>query len=420
MTTVKSMKLTKRFLTLALLANLSLGPTLASGTAMAAGVLGGKGKNARNSKGLRYDKVAADLRDELATKSGSSMVNVILQLDGKPSGPLNALLASNGVKIRKHFTSLDSFALELPLSVVNVLSEFPEVTSVTFDSEVKTMGGHVAHTSGADNVRTMSTDDALDGSGIGIAILDSGIFSGHTSFVDTKTGQSRVVVNLDFTGEGRTDDPYGHGTHVAAAAAGNGMISRAEYIGIAPRATLLNLRVLNSRGVGSVSSVLAAINWLMQSGAQYNVRVANLSLGMPAVVSYKFDPLCLAVRKLVDRGIVVAAAAGNNGKNSAGQKIYGQVHAPGNEPSAITVGAVDTHGTDTRADDSIATYSSRGPTRSYSTDANGVKHYDNIIKPEIAAAGNKTVFAQAPGNYLVTQNPSLDANVSNSPTRQQM
>ena len=65
-------------------------------------------------------------------------------------------------------------------------------------------------------------------------------------------------------------------------------------------------------------------------------------------------------------------------------------------------------------------YSSRGPTRSFWTDTNGVKHYDNLIKPEIAAPGNKTVFAQAPNNYLVAQNPALNVSVSNSPTRKQM
>ena len=384
------MKLTKRFLTLALLANLSLGPTLASGIAQA-GTL--TGNNAGNSKGATHDNISSDLRDQLNNESGNKLVSVILQLDAKPTGQLNALLNSNGVHIRKQFTSLDSFALELPLNVVNALSQFPEVSFVSVDGEVKTLGGHVAHTTGADNVRSMSSDGALDGSGIGIAILDSGIFGGHTSFLDSQTGQSRVVVNQDFTGEGRTDDPYGHGTHVASAAGGNGMISKGQYIGIAPRAKLLNLRVLNAKGVGSVSSVLSALNWLMQMGPSYNVRVVNMSLGMPAINSYKFDPLCVAVRKLVDKGVVVVAAAGNNGKDSTGQKIYGQIHAPGNEPSAMTVGAVDTHGTDTRADDTIATYSSRGPTRSYWTDANGARHYDNIIKPEISAPGNKTIFA---------------------------
>src|SRR6185437_16127814 len=102
-------------------------------------------------------------------------------------------------------------------------------------------------------------------------------------------------------------------------------------------AKLVNLRVLNSVGIGSVSNVLAAFNWLMSNAATYNVRVVNLSLGMPAINSYRFDPLCVAARRLVDRGIVVVAAAGNNGKNSAGQKVYGQIHAPGNEPSVITV-----------------------------------------------------------------------------------
>jgi serine protease AprX len=130
----------------------------------------------------------------------------------------------------------------------------------------------------------------------------------------------------------------------------------------------------------------------------YNVRVVNLSIGMPAINSYKFDPLCVAARALVDRGIVVVAAAGNNGKNSAGQKVYGQIHSPGNEPSVMTVGAVDTRGTDheattrSRPTARVVRRAASGPTR------NGVKHYDNLIKPEISAPGNKTIFAQSPNN----------------------
>src|SRR5689334_4888444 len=414
MTKVTAMHRTKRFLVLALLASLTLGPNLLGGALMTTVHAKDKGLDSKPNK------VGSELSDLLSKKSGDSLVKVILQLNSKPSGQLNSLLAANGVKIRRHFDNLNSFALELPANVANALSSFPEVSFISLDSEVTTLGGHIARTTGTDNVRSMSTDGALDGSGIGIAIVDSGIYGDHKSFLDTQTGLSRIVVNVDFTGEGRTDDPYGHGTHVAAAAAGNGMIAKGEYIGIAPRAKLLNLRVLNAKGIGSVSSVLGALDWLMQMAPTYNVRVVNMSLGMPAINSYKFDPLCVAVRKLVDKGIVVVAAAGNNGKNSAGQKIYGQIHAPGNEPSALTVGAVDTHGTDTRADDTIATYSSRGPTRSFWTDESGVKHYDNVIKPELSAPGNKTVFAESPNNYLVTQNPSLDARVSNKIGRRQM
>ena len=104
-----------------------------------------------------------------------------------------------------------------------------------------------------------------------------------------------------------------------------------------------------------------------------------MSLGTPAINSYKDDPLCNAVRKLVDSGVVVVAAAGNIGKNASGQKIYGAIHCPGNEPSVITVGASNTYGTDARNDDVVASFSSRGPTRSFSVDQYGLKHYDNII-----------------------------------------
>jgi subtilisin family serine protease len=228
MTTVTLIKRTKRFLVLALLATLTLGPNLLGGNLWA--TVRAKDKHLHGSNDETPNKVASDLGDMLGRKSSDSLVKVILQLNQKPSGQLNSLLAANGVKIRRHFDNLNSFALELPLNVVNVLSNFPEVEFISLDSEVMTLGGHVARTTGTDNVRAMATDGALDGSGIGIAIVDSGIYGAHTSFIDAQTGQSRIVVNLDFTGEGRTDDPYGHGTHVAAAAAGNGIVAKGEYI----------------------------------------------------------------------------------------------------------------------------------------------------------------------------------------------
>ena len=117
-----------------------------------------------------------------------------------------------------------------------------------------------------------------------------------------------------------------------------------------------------------------------------------MSLGMPAIDSYQFDPVCQAVRRLVNAGVVVVAAAGNNGKDNTGNKVYGQIHCPGNEPSAITVGASNTFGTDTRSDDAITTYSSRGPTRSYWVDSGGTKHFDNLVKPDLVAPGNKFGF----------------------------
>src|SRR4030095_2805961 len=140
---------------------------------------------------------------------------------------------------------------------------------------------------------------------------------------------------------------------------------------IAPGAKLVNLRVLDSKGNGRVSGLLTALDWLLANKSNYNVRGVNMSLGTPAISSYEDDPICNSVRKLVNAGVVVVVAAGNNGKNAAGQKVYGAIHCPGNSPAAITVGASNSYGTDSRGDDSVATYSSRGPSRSFSVDSSG-------------------------------------------------
>ena len=150
---------------------------------------------------------------------------------------------------------------------------------------------------------------------------------------------------------------------------------------------MISLAVLDGTGVGVSSNVIAAIDWCITNKATYNIRVINMSLGAPAKDSYKTDPLCLAARRAHNAGIVVVAAAGNRGKSLLGQKAYGGIDSPGIEPSVITVGATNSFGTDARSDDTIATYSSRGPTRGYSTDASGVKHYDNLIKLRPGRAG---------------------------------
>jgi serine protease AprX len=364
------------------------------------------------------DKSAKISPDLSADGGDASLVKVILQLSSKPSGQLNALLNRNGVHIRAHFQSFNSYAVDLPANVLEELTSFDEVAYVSLDRKTQSFG-HVSLTTGADAIRQQTstsllggtTTNTLDGTGIGIAVLDSGVYATHRNFLDKSNGV-RVLASRDFTGENRTDDPYGHGTHVASIAAGNGRISNGAYSGIAPNANIINLRVLNSQGTGTVSAVLGALNWVMSNRSTYNIRVVNMSLGMPAVDSYKNDPVCKAVRSLVDAGVVAIAAAGNSGKNSAGQKVYGQIHSPGNEPSAITVGASNTYGTDARNDDTVTTYSSRGPTRGYWTDTYGTKHYDNLIKPDIVAPGNKLVSAEAEDNLIVRQNPQLDAGVS--------
>ena len=117
--------------------------------------------------------------------------------------------------LKSIFKNFNSLAIDLPVDVVDELSSLDEVRFISTDDEVVSLG-HVTSTTGADDVRTQSTTSTpLDGTGIGIAIVDSGIYTEHKSF------GARVIYSQDFTGENRVDDPFGHGTHVAAAAAGN-------------------------------------------------------------------------------------------------------------------------------------------------------------------------------------------------------
>src|SRR3954469_2063045 len=229
----------------------------------------------------------------------------------------------------------------------------------------------------------------VTGQGIGVAVVDSGI-SAHTALAN------KVVANVSLvTGDTSVTDGFGHGTHVAGIIAGLG--SAAKNVtplysgGIAPGAQLVNVRVLGNDGVGRTSDVIAGIEWAIAHRAQYNIRVINLSLGHPVMEPAETDPLCEAVADAVAAGIVVVAAAGNDGVAADGSRILGGITSPGNSPLAITVGALNTWGTANRSDDTVATYSSRGPTR-----------YDMGVKPDVAAPGNKLISLEAKGAYLAS------------------
>ncbi|HXG91270.1 MAG TPA: S8 family peptidase [Blastocatellia bacterium] len=353
-------------------------------------------------------KISDYLKQRIRDASGASLP-VIIQTIGQPSKDLLKEIGLKG-KARKAYRILEAIAVELPASVIDEVAARSDVAYVSFDLPTA-VTGHIEITTGAAQARSYGTiaTGTINGNGIGIAILDSGIDRTHHAFYSTSI-TSRVVANVDFTGEGRTDDPYGHGTHVAAVAAGNNHVALGAYTGIAPAAKILNVRVLDSQGRGSTSSAMAGIDWCIANKAAYNIKVLNLSFGATAVDSYRNDPLCLAVRRAFNAGLVVCVAAGNSGKDANGNKVYGTIHSPGIEPSAITVGAANTFGTNARNDDTVATYSSRGPTRGYYTDSIGVKHYDNIIKPDLIAPGNKIIEARSPDNLLVTNHPELDVN----------
>jgi serine protease AprX len=240
---------------------------------------------------------------------------------------------------------------------------------------------------GASGLLGIGSMAGVTGQGIGVAVIDSGI-SPHAALAN------RVVANVSLvTGDPIVTDPFGHGTHVAGIIAGTAVAAMSVTSlytgGIAPGARLVNVRVLGAGGFGLTSDVVAGVEWAIAHRAQFNIRVINLSLGHPVTEPAATDPLCEAVAHAVQAGIVVVVSAGNNGRTADGRTILGGITSPGNSPYALTVGAVNTWGTADRRDDTVTTYSSRGPTA-----------FDLTVKPDVAAPGNKIVSLEASGSYL--------------------
>jgi len=325
------------------------------------------------NEGYRGDNISSDLRAMIASYPGSKRVDVIIQAKDANNAALRQLMADGRAIVTGHIR--DTLIVNLPLSVLQNLSSSGLINYISPDRPTRTTG-FVETTTGLSLMRQQAASGGrpaytLDGSGMAIAVLDSGIYAAHNGFKNNN-GASRIVANVNFTTESGTNDGYGHGTHVAGLAAGNQAYNGGAYKGVANAANIVSVKVLASNGAGQTSWLLNGLDWVLQNKTQYNIRVVNLSLGGDAVDSYTNDPVCLKVRDLVNAGIVVVAAAGNEGKTESGQKVYGMIHSPGNSPYVITVGATNTLDTVSHADDTIATYSSRGPTRSFFTTSNGV------------------------------------------------
>ena len=337
-------------------------------------------------------RVAPDLSGLLAkAQHGSSdgkTVKVIVQYRQTPSASHYATMLARGAHLNAKLHMIQGAAFTIPARALADLANDPEVTFVSLDHPLKGMDDY---TDSAMNVSTV-WNSGYNGTGIGVAVIDSGINDNHPDLWDSTEMYSRVVYHQDFTGTsvynmfGRlVYDTYGHGTHVAGIIGGNGYRSGGRFAGVAPRVNLIDLRVLNSNGSGSDSMVIAAIQQAIALKNTYNIKVLNLSLGRGISVGYAQDPLCQAAESAWRAGIVVVAAAGNFGRISVnGSNGYGTVAAPGNDPLVLTVGAMKTMGTYSRTDDLIASYSSKGPTSN-----------DHVVKPDVVAPGNQVVSLDA-------------------------
>jgi serine protease AprX len=241
----------------------------------------------------------------------------------------------------------------------------------------------MVHAIRADNAWFRST-----GRGVGVAVIDTGIAGDVPDFQTPGWQGSRVIASA-VTNPCATDanDHYGHGTHVAGLIAGNSLLYPPDhrffgrYMGVAPRANLVSVKVSDDDGNTTVLDVIYGIQFAVDHKAEFGIRVINLSLSSAVAESYRTDPLDAAVEQAWFSGLVVVAAAGNEGAENDGV-----TYAPANDPWVITAGAVDDRGTWTRLDDILASWSSRGLTQ------------DGVQKPEVLAPGAGLVSTLAPGS----------------------
>jgi len=357
-------------------------------------------------------KADAFLAPTLASKpaSGHSLPGwspVILKLNGGLSPAREATLKSLGMDITRRLPFLQAIAGRVPARRLRAVAALPFVMHLSSDGAVKKCDDF---TEGSSGDTAAYQQYGLVGKGVIAVVLDSGIAPNPDLDMRYYNAVSFVP------GDPSPADKCGHGTHVAGIIAGSGLASsgpgyKHTFHGIARGAFIVNVRVLDQYGQGTVSSVLAGIQYVVAVKNKYrytNPVVLNLSLGHPVGESYKTDPLCQGVEAAWKDGIVVVCAAGNSGRanavNTAGAAnegwgtAYGTIQSPGNDPYVITVGAskrslnADSTPDLNHAHDKIATYSSRGPSR-----------LDLVLKPDIIAPGNKVISLDAPGSYLATR-----------------
>jgi serine protease AprX len=329
-------------------------------------------------------------------RKDNDATDVIVQFTTIPGSRHRDKILARGGTVTEDLLFIKALHAKIPASKLDDLSEDAEVTYISPNRPVQAALNNAT----AAVLTNYPWSLGLDGEGVGVAVIDSGVRMVEDLRTVTRKERSRVTYSFDSIGGG-TDDLYGHGTHVAGIIAGNAAASSCPDCdtplqGVAPNARILNFHALDQNGAGTDTSVINAIYQAIAVKDEYNIRVMNLSVGRPVYESYTQDPLCQAVEAAWNAGIVVVVAAGNDGRdNSFNNNGYGTINAPGNDPYVITVGAMNTMGTPDRSDDVMTSYSSKGPTA-----------IDHIVKPDIVAPGNKVISLQAQGSTLVKEYPA--------------
>jgi serine protease AprX len=306
-----------------------------------------------------------------------------------------------GGTVSRQLSIIGAFTASVPRDRLAALRAVPGVDSVTEDGSLELADAEVEQQSAqpgslytiANEVTGASAmwDAGYTGRGVDVAVIDSGVVP-----VEGLREPGKVVNGPDLTLENGTParnlDTYGHGTHMAGIIAGRdsgtGSVSgnSAQFVGMAPDARIVSIKVADAKGQTDVSQAIAAIDWVVQNRNKngLNIRVLNMSFGTDGVQDYLLDPLAFAAEQAWHKGIVVVVAVGNEGFGT------GKVNNPAYNPYLIAVGSNSANGTATTADDTVSAFSNDG---------------DGTRNPDVVAPGDRVVSLRSPGSHLDTSYP---------------
>lgn len=270
-------------------------------------------------------------------------------------------------RIKYKLPMIDAYVMEVDESQLEYIRSLEGLISIELDTHITAQMNRVC-----DIIESgWAYEQGIYGQGVGVAILDTGI-SLHKDFIE---GGNRVIAFEDFIdGKKEPYDNNGHGTHVAGIIGGNGYSSKGKYKGVAPECNIIAVKVLDHRGDGNISDVLAGLQWIIDNRKKYNIRVVNISVGTSSKDSLDENSLLVqGVNAVWDSGVAVVVAAGNNGPGPM------SISTPGISRKVITVGSSDDNITVEVFGAKTKDYSGRGPTPYC------------IKKPDIVAPGSNIV-----------------------------
>jgi subtilisin family serine protease len=336
------------------------------------------------------------------TSSADTVSVIVREVTGAGDAPERAVSAYGGT-VGRQLDIIGGFTADVPADRSDALRGVAGVQSVTENAGLALQSADVeGQAAQAGSLYTIANevtgasamwDAGYTGAGVDVAVIDSGVVP-----VDGFKTPGKIVYGPDLTqesnGPAKNLDTYGHGTSMAGIIAGRDSAAgpsvsgdSSNFVGMAPDARIVSIKVADAKGHTDVSQAIAAIDWVIQNRQKngMDIRVLNMSFGTDGVQDYLLDPLAYAAEQAWHKGIVVVVAVGNEGFGTA------KVNNPAYDPYLIAVGSSSSNGTATTADDVVSAFSNDG---------------DGTRNPDLVAPGEKVVSLRTPGSYLDATYPA--------------